>query len=132
MAGVPDQSHDPTDQDVSNSKGPSLPATTPTSPPGPSTKQKISNVVTKFSFATKGGIAAHNPYKTNQDAYITSPHIMGLKHCHFFSVCDGHGQNGREVSGLLKHRLPFHVENQMKKNLGHHDFTKEYPDSSVV
>ena len=26
---------------------------------------KISNVVTKFSFATKGGIAAHNPYKTN-------------------------------------------------------------------
>ena len=82
--------------------------------------------MTKFSFATKGGIAAHNPYKTNQDAYITSPHIMGLKHCHFFAVCDGHGQNGREVSGLLKHRLPFHVENQMKKQLGGHDF-KEYP-----
>mmetsp|Transcript_3026 Transcript_3026/g.5108 ORF Transcript_3026/g.5108 Transcript_3026/m.5108 type:complete len:239 (-) Transcript_3026:430-1146(-) len=57
---------------------------------------------------------------------------MGLKHCHFFSVCDGHGQNGREVSGLLKHRLPFHIENQMKKNLGGHDFTKEYPPSSVV
>ncbi len=93
---------------------------------------KISNVVTKFSFATKGGIAAHNPYKTNQDAYITSPHIMGLKHCHFFSVCDGHGQNGREVSGLLKHRLPFHVENQMKKNLGSHDFSKEYPSSALV
>ena len=86
-------------------------------------------MVTKFSFATKGGIAAHNPYKVNQDAYITSPHIMGLKHCHFFSVCDGHGQNGREVSGLLKHRLPFHVENQMKKQLGTHDFTKEYPPS---
>ena len=28
-------------------------------------QNKISNVVTKFSFATKGGIAAHNPYKTN-------------------------------------------------------------------
>lgn len=25
----------------------------------------ISNVVTKFSFATKGGIAPHNPYKVN-------------------------------------------------------------------
>ena len=60
-------------------------------PPKKGGKNKISNVVTKFSFATKGGIAAHNPYKTNQDAYITSPHIMGLKHCHFFSVCDGHG-----------------------------------------
>merc|ERR1711981_372992 len=104
----------------------------PTSPPGPGAKQKISNVVTKFSFATKGGIAAHNPYKTNQDAYITSPHIMGLKHCHFFSVCDGHGQNGREVSGLLKHRLPFHVENQMKKQLGSHDFSKEYPPSQKI
>lgn len=95
-------------------------------------KSKISNVVTKFSFATKGGIAAHNPYKVNQDAYITSPHIMGLKHCHFFSVCDGHGQNGREVSGLLKHRLPFHVENQMKKQLGSHDFSKDYPPSQKV
>ena len=80
-------------------------ATTPSVKPN-----KISNVVTKFSFATKGGIAAHNPYKTNQDAYITQPHILGLKHCHFFSVCDGHGKNGREVSGLLKHRLPYHVE----------------------
>ena len=34
--------------------------TTPSAKP-----TKISNVVTKFSFATKGGIAAHNPYKTN-------------------------------------------------------------------
>jgi serine/threonine protein phosphatase PrpC len=57
---------------------------------------------------------------------------MGLKHCHFFSVCDGHGQNGREVSGLLKHRLPFHVENEMKRNLGNHDFTKEYPDPALI
>jgi serine/threonine protein phosphatase PrpC len=54
---------------------------------------------------------------------------MGLKHCHFFSVCDGHGKNGREVSGLLKHRLPFHVENFMKKHLGNHDFTKDYPET---
>lgn len=89
-------------------------------------------MVTKFSFATKGGIAAHNPYKTNQDSYITSPHIMGLKHCHFFSVCDGHGQNGREVSGLLKHRLPFHVENQMKQHVGSHDFSKDYPPTQKV
>ena len=56
---------------------------------------------------------------------------MGLKHCHFFSVCDGHGQNGREVSGLLKHRLPVHVEQQMKQNLGSHDFTT-YPDAQEV
>jgi len=57
---------------------------------------------------------------------------MGLKHCHFFSVCDGHGKNGREVSGLLKHRLPFHVENCMNKQLGAHDFGKDYPESHEV
>ena len=54
----------------------------------------VHNVVTKFSFATKGGIAAHNPYKVNQDAYLTNPHMLNLRHCHFFSVCDGHGHNG--------------------------------------
>jgi len=42
-----------------------------------------------------------NPYKQNQDAFITSPHILQLKHCHFFSVCDGHGLLGHDVSGLL-------------------------------
>ena len=58
-------------------------------PPG-----NISNVVTKFSFATKGGIAPHNPYKVNQDAYLTNPNLLNLRHCHFFSVCDGHGHYG--------------------------------------
>ena len=28
-------------------------------------KHKIVNIITKFSFATKGGISAHNPYKVN-------------------------------------------------------------------
>lgn len=37
-----------------------------------------------------------------------------MRHCHFFSVCDGHGHNGHEVSGILKHRLPFNIENLLK------------------
>lgn len=74
--------------------------------PEPYPESEINNVVTKFSFATKGGMAANNPYKQNQDAYLTNPHIMGLRHCHFFSVCDGHGTNGREVSTFMKHTLP--------------------------
>lgn len=57
---------------------------------------------------------------------------MGLKHCHFFSVCDGHGKNGREVSGLLKHRLSLHVENCMKKQFTNHDFNKDYPESTTI
>lgn len=82
---------------------------------------KIANIITKFSFATKGGISSHNPYKVNQDAYVTNPHIMGLRHCHFFAVCDGHGTNGREVSSHLKHRLPQAIERNLKAFLVGHD-----------
>ena len=91
----------------------------------------VHNVVTKFSFATKGGIAAHNPYKVNQDAYLTNPHMLNLRHCHFFSVCDGHGHNGQEVSGLLKHRLPFQIERFFKEALAKHSMT-QYPEPQLV
>jgi serine/threonine protein phosphatase PrpC len=56
---------------------------------------------------------------------------MGLRHCHFFAVCDGHGSNGREVSALLKHRLPLLVETQLKTNLANHDLTT-YPQFESV
>ena len=32
----------------------------------------------------------------------------------------------------MKHRLPYHVEVEMKQNLGQHDFSKDYPSSDVV
>lgn len=73
----------------------------------------------------------HNPNKVNQDAYITHPHVMGLRHCHFFSVCDGHGSNGREVSGLLKQRLAPHIEEQVSKNLAEHDLL-QYPEHPPI
>jgi serine/threonine protein phosphatase PrpC len=37
-----------------------------------------------------------------------------MKSCHFFSVCDGHGQYGREVSSYLKTRLPKYLEDEFK------------------
>ena len=78
---------------------------------------KVTNVITKFSFATKAGISPNNPHKKNQDAFITNPHILSLRYCHFFSVCDGHGHNGHDVSGLLKHRLPYNIEAQLKQGV---------------
>jgi serine/threonine protein phosphatase PrpC len=86
-------------------------------------------MITKFSFATKGGISAHNPHKKNQDAYITNPHLMQLRHCHFFSVCDGHGHNGQDVSGLLKTRLPYNIETRMKAKL---TGTTGYPETNFM
>lgn len=90
----------------------------------------ISNIVTKFSFATKGGVAPHKPFKTNQDAFLTNPHMIQTSHSHFFSVCDGHGHNGHDVSGLLKKRLALNIEQQLRsklKNLG-----DDYPDPELM
>lgn len=57
--------------------------------------------------------------------------MLNLRHCHFFSVCDGHGHNGQEVSGLLKHRLPFQIEKHLKHFLQNHQLST-YPDSKKV
>ena len=52
----------------------------------------------------------NNPYKMNQDAYIIVPYFGGEAYQHLFSVCDGHGQNGHDVSGLIKQRLPVYLD----------------------
>lgn len=54
--------------------------------------------MTKFSYATKGGMNLWNPGKVNQDAYIIEPLLDGFRDTHLFGVCDGHGIYGREVS----------------------------------
>jgi serine/threonine protein phosphatase PrpC len=72
-------------------------------------------------------MSSSNPYKQNQDAYLTNPHILGLRHCHFFSVCDGHGTNGREVSGFLKENLPLNIESSLISN-GVNQINNLYPD----
>lgn len=79
------------------------------------------NCVTKFAFATKTGMAPSNPHKTNQDNWITVPHFAGLKFSHFFSVCDGHGQYGREVSSYLKNRLPKFLEAEIQQMLAKYE-----------
>lgn len=72
------------------------------------------NIVTKFAFATRVGYIPNNPYKVNQDAYILSPNLLKLPAFHYFGVCDGHGQNGKEVSGYVKQRLPELIESIVK------------------
>ena len=74
------------------------------------------NVVTKFAFATRVGFIPNNPMKVNQDNFILHPNIQGSQGCHFFSVCDGHGQNGKEVSTYIKKRLPQLLEENLAKS----------------
>ena len=65
-------------------------------------KKPLDNCVTKFAFATKTGYSPNNPYKVNQDSFLALPHLGEYRRTHLFSVCDGHGQFGKEVSDFIK------------------------------
>jgi cGMP-dependent protein kinase len=52
------------------------------------------------------GFIPNNPNKVNQDSFILSPNLNGCNFRHYFGVCDGHGQNGKEASHYIKVRLP--------------------------
>jgi len=71
------------------------------------------NIVTKFAFATRVGYAANNPGKVNQDAFILAPNILNMQSMHYFGVWDGHGQNGKDVSVLIKQKLPALLEQHL-------------------
>lgn len=64
------------------------------------------NVITKYAFATRVGFIPNNPNKVNQDSFILTPNLNGCNFRHYFGVCDGHGQNGKEASHFIKLRLP--------------------------
>ena len=74
---------------------------------------RINNIVKKFAFATRVGHIPNNPFKVNQDAFILAPSILNLHSMHYFGVCDGHGQNGKDVSGLIKLKLPALLEENL-------------------
>lgn len=39
---------------------------------------------------------------------------------HFFGVCDGHGQFGKEVSNYVKASLPLNIEEELKSTATPH------------
>jgi len=73
-------------------------------------------VITKYAFATRVGYAPNNPNKVNQDSFILSPNINNCNYLHYFGVCDGHGQNGKEVSHYCKMKLPTGLAKELKHN----------------
>lgn len=54
------------------------------------------------------------PKKFNQDSYIITPVFGGFKGQYLFSVCDGHGLKGHEVSGFVKENLPNSIAARLK------------------
>jgi len=68
------------------------------------------NIVTKFAFATRVGHSPSNPNKVSQDSFILAPNILSIQSMHYFGVCDGHGENGKDVSSFVKQQLPAYLE----------------------
>ena len=61
------------------------------------------------------GFVPNNPFKVNQDAFILAPNILGMQPAlHYFGVCDGHGQYGKEVSNYVKNTLPQKLEDELR------------------
>ena len=58
----------------------------------------------KYAFRTRTGEIQGKPKKNNQDAYIISPDAVNGK-LSMFSVLDGHGSCGHDVSGFIKSTL---------------------------
>ena len=64
----------------------------------------------KIGILTEAGIESDNKKKINQDNYFDYDLKNGFK---FIGVCDGHGENGKQVSEFIKKHLPKELENEL-------------------
>ena len=67
---------------------------------------KLPSLVVDFSSKTQKGFNPSNPNKVNQDSWFAQKNFSNRKGYYLFSVCDGHGYYGEQVSGFIKHSFP--------------------------
>ena len=68
--------------------------------------------IDKIGIITKAGEDISNQEKINQDNYFDNDLSNGYK---FIGVCDGHGEDGQNVSDYLRNNLPRELGNELKK-----------------
>eukprot|EP00826_Nyctotherus_ovalis_P007409 TRINITY_DN11849_c0_g1_i1.p1 TRINITY_DN11849_c0_g1~~TRINITY_DN11849_c0_g1_i1.p1 ORF type:complete len:436 (+),score=51.75 TRINITY_DN11849_c0_g1_i1:438-1745(+) len=69
------------------------------------TAKKAGITVTKYAYYSKVGVGTEKN-KKNQDSFFVHTRLMNNPRQHLFGVADGHGEFGREVSGLIKQTFP--------------------------
>ena len=72
-------------------------------------ENKENKKTNKIGIISKPGIESDNKLKINQDNYFNYDLKNGFK---FIGVCDGHGENGKQVSEFIKNNLPKELENE--------------------
>ena len=60
------------------------------------------------------------------------PHLGEYRRTHFFSVCDGHGVYGKEVSDYVKTQLGQRVEQEIKQIFDNAKQMQRVVDSNEV
>ena len=64
----------------------------------------------KIGILTVAGMESDNKKKINQDNYFNYDLKNGFK---FIGVCDGHGENGKQVSEFIRNHLPKELEKEL-------------------
>eukprot|EP01084_Bolivina_argentea_P031428 58171_1 len=64
----------------------------------------------KFVAISKKGYVPYNKNKVNQDMYFCDYNFDGREDVRLFGVCDGHGEYGHNVSGLVTRKLPKYLK----------------------
>ena len=72
--------------------------------------KKVQQKNKKIGILTEAGIESDNKKKINQDNYFNYDLKNGFK---FIGVCDGHGENGKQVSEFIKKNLPKELEKEL-------------------
>jgi len=73
--------------------------------------------IRKIHHISKIGYTVECTKKYNQDSYFINKNFTNDVDSMFFSVCDGHGLNGHEVSKFLKRVLPLILSNELKQRI---------------
>ncbi|EGR29818.1 protein phosphatase 2c, putative [Ichthyophthirius multifiliis] len=54
--------------------------------------------------------------KTNQDTAIVNPKNLADLDIHLFAICDGHGQNGHQISQLIQKNFPLNIQKYLSND----------------
>ena len=63
----------------------------------------------KISSCTKAGCSGPGIVKENQDSYFIKDNFINNTSYIFLGVCDGHGEQGKDISNLVSNKLPNYI-----------------------
>ena len=79
-------------------------------------KQNIIKKI-KIGSCTKPGCSGPGIVKTNQDNYFIKFNFLNNENYYFLGICDGHGEDGHQVSKLVSKNLPSYITSLLNDDI---------------